>query len=258
MKRFIRILGIVVAFIGVLVLSFWIYLCNNHTTPILMYHALDKEKVGSYASVDPAVFYRQMEFIKKGKYEVISLDEYCQKLKEEKAIPWNTVVITFDDGYKDNLEGIRTLGDFGFPATIFDIVNKIGKEGYLSRSDIDNFIENTDVSIGSHGMDSAYLPETDNAKLGYEIKDSKYELEKMFFQEIKTLAYPVGGFDERALKEVESAGYLCACTTNRGFSSKRDRYALRRIKVSNRDLGMRLWAKLSGFYNVLRKVKNPY
>lgn len=258
MKRVIKTLGLVILIFAVLVFSFWIYLCNSHTTPILMYHSLDKAKVGAYAAVDVAVFYRQMEFIKKGKYEVISLDEYCQRLREDKAIPWNTVVITFDDGYKDNLEGIRILNDFGFPATIFVIADKIGKEGYLRSEDIDDFIENTKVRIGSHGLDSSYLPEADNDKLKREIKGSKYELEKMFFQQVNTFAYPVGGFDQRALKEVDDAGYLCACTTNRGFSSKQDIYALRRIKISNRDLGMRLWAKLSGFYNVFRKVKNPY
>lgn len=258
MKKFIKILGIFFAIVVVLVFSFWIYLCKNYATPILMYHSLDKDRVGTYAAVDPAVFYRQMQFIRDKNYQVMPLGEYCQRLRDKKPIPWNTIVLTFDDGYKDNLEGIRILKDLDLPATIFVIVNKIGKTGYLSKADINKFIDETKITIGSHGIDSAYLPETDNEKMRIEIEDSKRELEHMFFQEVKAFAYPIGGFDERALGDIKDSGYLCACATNRGFSRKLDRFALRRIKVTNRDLGIRLWAKLSGFYNVFRKPKNPY
>ena len=86
----------------------------------------------------------------------------------------------------------------------------------------------------------------------------KKNLEELFLKDIKTISYPVGGFDKRVLKEVENSDYLCGCTTNRGFSKKLDRFALRRIKITNRDLGLRLWAKLSGFYNIFKKVKKPY
>jgi len=37
-----------------------------------------------------------------------------------------------------------------------------------------------------------------------------------------------------------------------------DRFSLRRIKITDRDLGFRLWIKLTGFYNIFKKLKKPY
>jgi len=225
-----------------------------------MYHSLDKTKVKTYAAVDPVVFSQQMKFIKAGGYRVISLVEYCQLLKEDKSIPQNLVVITFDDGYKDNLKAIKVLKEFGYPVTIFVIAKEIGRDGFLSREDIVSFLadEEINVNIGSHTLTHAYLPDQERLVMKREISRSKSLLEENFSQDVETFSYPIGGFTKEALSDVEKAGYLCACATNRGFSRKLNRFALRRIKITNRDLGFKLWAKLSGFYNAFRKPKNPY
>jgi len=246
------------AVITVLVFSFFIYLNKNYQVPILMYHSLDESKVGSYAAVEPDVFYNQMKFIKKFGYKVISLPEYCSLLKTKELIPHDLVVITFDDGYRDNLYGIEVLKEFNYPATIFIIANKIGLKEYLLKEDIKEFLETTKVGIGSHTLNEAYLPDTEAKQLKKEIFESKTALEKVFKREIDTFSYSIGGFTEEILGLVKEADYLCACTTNRGFSRKLDQFALRRIKITNRDLGFRLWAKLSGFYNIFKKPKKPY
>ena len=240
--------------------SFWIYLNQNYATPILMYHSLDKSRVATYAAVSSEVFRKQMEFIRAGGYKVVSLPEYCKLLKKEEAIPRNWVVITFDDGYKDNLKAIDVLKEFGYPVTIFIIAKETGRDGFLSREDIVSFLadEEIKVNIGSHTLTHAYLPDQGRLVIKREISQSKSLLEENFSQDVETLSYPIGGFTKQSLSDVEAAGYLCACATNRGFSRKLSRFALRRIKITNRDLGFRLWAKLSGFYNSFRKPKSPY
>ena len=256
MKKLTLFFIIVVLLLG----SFWIYLNQNYATPILMYHSFDKSQVDTYAAVDPEVFRKQMEYIRVGGYRVVFLWEYCKLLKEGKTIPQNLVVITFDDGYKDNLKAMEVLREFGYPVTIFAIAKKIGKEGFLSREDIASFLadEKLRVDIGSHTLTHAYLPDQERSMVKREIFQSKKLLEDSFSQEVKTFSYPIGGFTEGALSDVQEAGYLCACATNRGFSRKLNRFALRRIKVTNRDSNFKLWAKLSGFYNAFRKPKNPY
>lgn len=249
---------IILLIIGVLFGSAWGYLSQNYATPILMYHSLDKDRIETYAAVDPVVFRQQMESIKDGGYKVVPLSQYCRLLKSGKPIPRNLVVITFDDGYKDNLKAVEILEDFGYPATIFIIVEKVGKEGYLSGEDIVSILSDTEVSIGSHTLTHAYLPDQKKERIKREIFQSKKQLEEHFSQNIETISYPIGGFTEKVLMDVEEAGYLCACATNRGFSKKLNRFALRRIKVTNRNLGFKLWAKLSGFYNAFRTPKYPY
>lgn len=245
--------GVVVA-----IFFFWVWLSFHYSVPILMYHSFDKNLVGKYAAVSLETFSKQMDFIKRRGYRVVPLDEYCRIVREKKEVPHNLVVITSDDGYKDNVVAIKILKEFDFPATIFLIVDRIGQEGHVSKEDVRWLLENTSVRIGSHTVSHVYLPEAEDDVLKEQIDISKEVLENMFSAEIDTIAYPIGGFDRRVLKEVERSGYQCGCTTNRGFSRKRDIFALRRIKITERDLGLRLWAKLSGFYNVFKRVKNPY
>ncbi|MDD3295968.1 MAG: polysaccharide deacetylase family protein [Candidatus Omnitrophica bacterium] len=255
MKRIFLLCGVIILAVFIL---FGAYLNANYATPILVYHSLDGKRAENYAAVDIKVFRRQMEFIKRNSYKVISLDRYCRLLRSGEAVPRRSLIITFDDGYKDNLEGIKTLKESEFPATIFIIVDKVGKEGYLSEEDIKSFLGNSQISIGSHTLTHAYLPGATVSELKKEIAFSKEILEKNFPQTVSAIAYPVGGFDERVLREAEAAGYLCACSTNRGFSKRINPFALRRIKITNSDGEFSLWAKLSGFYNVFRKLKNPY
>ncbi len=238
--------------------AFWGWLYFNYSVPIFMYHSFDASLIGKYSAVSLDTFNKQMEFIKEGGYKVVLLEDYCKILSSGAKIPRGSVILTFDDGYNNNLEAAKILKKFGFGATIFLIVNKIGDEGYLSKGDIEWFLENTGVSIGSHTLNHVYLPEADAQNTRDEIKFSKKSLEDTFDVEIIAFSYPVGGFNKMVLEQVNDAGYLCACATNRGFSRKIDNFALRRIKITERDLGLRLWAKLSGFYNIFKRVKNPY
>ena len=241
-----------------LVISFYAYLSLNYETPILMYHSLDSARVDTYAAVDPEVFSKQMEYIAMHQYKVIGLADYCRALKTGRRLPRKTIVLTFDDGYSDNLVVFPILAKFDFPATFFIIVDKLNTPGYLSRTEISQALKNPRISIGSHTITEAYLAGLKGQELSYEVGNSKVVLENLFFRNVETISYTMGGYDRETLKEVEAAGYFCACTTNRGFSKKLDRFALRRIKITNRDLSINLWAKLSGFYNVLRKPKKPY
>ncbi|MFH1518943.1 MAG: polysaccharide deacetylase family protein [Candidatus Omnitrophota bacterium] len=254
MKKLVIFLLVPAVLFGSLV----IYLNQNYATPILMYHSLDKARVETYAAIDPEVFRQQMEFIKAGGYKVTPFVDYCHLLKMGKPVPRDLVVITFDDGYRDNQKAIAILKEFGYPATIFLIAEEIGKNGFLSKEDIASFLNNAGPGIGSHTLTHAYLPDQGITGMQREILQSKKLLEEYFSQNIELVSYPIGGFNQAVLTAAQAAGYLCGCTTNRGFSREIDPFALRRIKVTNRDLGFRLWAKLSGFYNAFRKPKNPY
>ncbi len=249
---------IILLLILAVALTFYAYLYINYTTPILMYHSFDISRIKNFAVVSKENFYKQMKFIKEKKYKVMPLSDYCRALKEKKPIPRNSVVITIDDGYKDNLEAIKILKEFGFPATLFVTVDRIGKPGFLSEADIRSILEEKKITIGSHAMTHPDLPKMSDTELKNEISGSKYTLENRFKAKVETIAYPGGAYDRRTLKEVENAGYLCACTTNRGFSRKLNRLSLRRIKATNKDTRFSFWSKLSGFYNIFKKPKKPY
>jgi len=249
---------IILSIILVAAFAFYTYAYLHYATPILMYHSFDSSRTKEFAAVSNTNFYKQMAFIKEKGYKVIPLNDYCRLLKDKKPIPRNSLVITIDDGYKDNLEAIKVLKEFDFPATLFITVDRIGKPGFLSEKDIRTILHETKIAIGSHTLTHPDLPKVSDAELKKEILGSKHGLSRQFITKIETFAYPGGSYDERTLEEVENAGYICACTTNRGFSKKLNRFSLRRIKVTDRDTEFSLWSKLSGFYNVFKKPKEPY
>lgn len=213
-------------------------------------------------------FANQMEYIKKNGYEVITLDELVRSIKDKRSLKKNRVVITLDDGYKDNFEyAYPVLKRYGFPATIFIITDFIGRsyigkgKKFLNWDEVMTMSKDK-ISFGAHTKTHFYLGFVKDEKTAFEeIIGSKNAIEQRIGMPADYFCYPSGGFNEKAKALVVKAGYKGACTTNRGFADfNSDVYELKRIKVTNSDLTkpFSFWIKLSGYYNIFRKEKNPY
>ena len=256
-KRFI-VLFLIVAFLGFL---FFLWFPPRYVVPILMYHSVDN-KAGTFF-VSPENFAKQMEYIKKNGYEVITLDELVRSIKDKKHLKGNKVVITFDDGYKDNfINAYPVLKKYQFSATIFLITDFIDKNpAFLSWSEV-RIMSKDKISFGGHTKTHFYLGSMlDEKNVFDELAGSKKAIEQQINTPADYFCYPGGGFNERVKSLVVQAGYKGACATNRGFADfNSDVYELKRIKVTNSDTNkpFSFWAKLSGYYNLFRKEKNPY
>ena len=174
-------------------------------------------------------------------------------------MPRQSVVITFDDGYEDNCTlAWPILKRFGFPAIVFVTPSEVGTRGFATWEQLTRMATNG-FAIGSHTMHHAYIPETSEARLPEELAESKRVIEARIGRRVDFLSYPIGGYTPAAQAVAREAGYRAACTTNRGTSfAMTDRYALRRVKMTERDRHpLLLRAKLSGYYNLFRKLKQP-
>lgn len=244
-------------------LTFLAWALPQRVTPILAYHHINYSNVHvnlpKANTVTPENFERHMAYLKKHRYHVISLHELVESIKNKRPIPKKSVVITFDDGYDDNYTyAYPVLKEYGFPATIFVLPDLVDQEGYLTLDQMKEMIQNG-IEIGSHTSTHAYLPDLSGEKLMEEIVHSKQKLEAMLHREAGYFAYPSGGFSGEIKRIVREAGYLAACTTNRGYDRmNRDVYELKRIRPTDKDRrDVSLWAKFSGYYNLFRKAKDP-
>lgn len=122
---------------------------------ILMYHRVNPERDVLGLSVSPGFFDRQLAFLA-SRFRVISLAESVAMLSN--GIPaGNYVVITFDDGYRDNYDfAFPLLRKYGLPATIFVTVNALetGDFGWYSfdRAILESRRESIDLTSFKLGM----------------------------------------------------------------------------------------------------------
>lgn len=260
MKMLRNIVIAVVTSVVLLSLVYVFVLVPKRVVPILMYHGV-REGGDSSMYVAPSNFERQMNFIKEQGYNVISLDELVDGIKSNKKFGKKTVVITFDDGYRDNyISAFPVLDKYGFPATIFIVTGYVGDVEYMTWDQIKIMMKHG-IDFGAHTVNNVYLPsEKDTANLWEEVSGSKRDIETFTGKSPKYFAYPIGGFNSKVKSAVKMAGYKGACTTNRGLvRSNNDVFELKRVKVTNSDMTkpFHFRAKLSGYYNLFRKVKSP-
>jgi peptidoglycan/xylan/chitin deacetylase (PgdA/CDA1 family) len=260
--RFLKKVLAVIFVIAVLLSLFYaLWLSPRYVVPILMYHRFGYEK--STLFVTPGNFDRQMSYLKKNGYNVISLDELVRGIKAKRKFKHNTVVITMDDGYEDNYTyAYPVLKKYNFPATIFIASDLIKKDkDFMVWDQVRSMLKDS-ISFGAHTRNHVYLPSINNEKILWDEIAGPREviMEKTGFP-AWYFCYPTGGFTEKIKGMVEKAGYKAACTTNRGFAKlNKDLYELKRVKVTNSDCNkpFSFWAKLSGYYNLLRSIKRGY
>jgi len=256
-KRFFLICSFTLVFF---VSCFLLWISNNHTIPIMMYHNVDVTHKGEATFITPEIFEKQMKFLKDHRYRVLGLGEYLNAIENEKKLPKRTVVISFDDGNENNYtQAFKILKKYNYPAIIFMPSGFVGKEEFLNEKQLKEMMAQN-ITVGSHSKLHKYLPDLTTKELEDEIVNSKKDLEDLLGGEVKFFAYPIGGFNDEIKDIVKSAGYKAACATNRGFDKlNKDLYELNRIRFSNNDKQwFQLWGKLSGYYNLFRKPKNPY
>jgi len=89
---------------------------------ILRYHAVCGPEGYPYADphlcVSPSGFERHVAYLASN-YEVLPLPEIVSRMRNNRPLPANTVALTFDDGYADNLEAARTLNRYGASGTFY-------------------------------------------------------------------------------------------------------------------------------------------
>jgi peptidoglycan/xylan/chitin deacetylase (PgdA/CDA1 family) len=255
-----RLLLTILVVLALWVLGMVVWIQGHYVVPILMYHRVSLADEFPMNTVSPKAFARQMDFIDKNGYHVIGFDELVEGTRVGKKFPHNTVVITFDDGYRDNYNNaFPVLNRHHFPATIFLISDFLGINPNLLDWDQVKEMGQYGITFGSHTRHHVYLPEESEGQLKDEIRGSKRVIEEHLGKPVYYFSYPSGGFSEHIKTLTAMAGYKAAVATNRGYDRYNiDVYELSRIRVNGWDSPFVLWNKLSGYYNLFRKLRSSH
>ncbi len=99
---------------------------------ILAYHSIDNGTVLLNLPLD--IFMKQMEYLKKNGYKVMNAEEFLDIVRNNSVLPEKHVLLTFDDGFKDNFtNAFPLLTSMNFPFVVFLTTDYIGGTAEWSK-----------------------------------------------------------------------------------------------------------------------------
>lgn len=224
--------------------------------PVLMYHhisdlagisATDATAIG--LRVAPKVFEAQMEYLVTKKYNTVTSEDIYNYQYRGIKLPSNPILLTFDDGYRDNyinvfpvLKKHKLIGEFAL------ITNVIGQGEYMSWDEALD-MKKGGMAFSSHSFFHCYLAGVDSVatktngfktyvptpkgtvdtidancpNIGFggvldfnqvnnELKKSKNTLETKLGVKIFGIVYPYGNYNIEVMKLAQANGYYYGYT----------------------------------------------
>jgi peptidoglycan/xylan/chitin deacetylase (PgdA/CDA1 family) len=232
---------------------------------ILMYHQIAEHQDGARFNglrVPLEMFEKQLQWLTQNNWNFFTMADLV-KLKNE--LPEKSVVLTFDDGYLDNLtNALPLMKKYNARATLYLVIDRhdndwstnkkkhhdsgeLARDPKLTDQQVTELLDSGCFELGGHTLSHANLNSLNTAQKIAEITESKTTLEEMFKTEVTSFAYPFGIFSEEDVDIVKQSGYTNAVTTDAGIDDlSQSMFNLKRVKISGKD----------NFYAFKLRIKN--
>jgi peptidoglycan/xylan/chitin deacetylase (PgdA/CDA1 family) len=199
--------------------------------PVLNYHKVDNQPLA--LSLSPQEFDEQMSYLAENGYNTISPDQLSAYLKYGRPLPDKPVLITFDDGYRDNYtNAFPILKKYGFTATIFLVTSLVGHDDRFLTWDQVREMQKSGFTFGSHTVNHLALTKLTDEQVQSELVESSREIERELGTRPRYFAYPTGAYNRQLAEMVRQAGYRAAFTIRYGqVGLNSDPFALERIPI---------------------------
>ncbi len=195
----------------------YIYYHFRKRVPILMYHRIATVK-GDRNSLPVEKFEEQMQYLEEKGFHSITMEQLESHILHGSPLPDKPIVLTFDDGYKDNVEtALPILKKYHQIGNVFSIANWRGKENKWENFGKELTVTMNDEEllqwqregnyIGSHTMDHPFLSECEPLRLRDELAQSKEVFDALTEKDVSCICYPYGDFNEEVIEEAKKCGY---------------------------------------------------
>jgi len=122
---------------------------------VLEYHSISTNGFEDQITITKEKFIQHLDYLNTKGYKTMWLSEIDDYQKQNKSLPPKTVVLTFDDGYKNNYtELLPLLKQYNMKATCFMVLGRIGKnidwQGQYVNNTMELMTKDQLVEIGSY------------------------------------------------------------------------------------------------------------
>lgn len=246
--------------------------CNRKRVIILCYHGVT-ERLNRHPN-DPAGlhiradrFEAQLNYLHRH-YQVISLGKFLEARRTNAPLPNHSVVLTFDDGYRNFLTGaLPRLAEREMPASVFLITDRIADESQSNHAwselDDETFLSWDEVrelhqhgvEFGSHTCSHRKLSQIAASDAEHELRISQQKIRGHLSQPAMPLAFPYGAYSDAVVAMARELPYTCALTTDAGTNGpSTDLFLLRRNLIGDNDDEALFAARVSGLTALFQKA----
>lgn len=204
--------------------------------PVLLYHSVQDDPPSWIApyTVTPRIFAEQLDRIADSGRTVVPLHRLATALRGGPAMPANSVVLTFDDGFADFYWTVtQLLTERDLPATLYLTTGAVNVPGapaagsLLPPARMLNWrqvvtLDACGVEIGAHTRTHPQLDTLSSRWLPSEIVGCRRELEDVLGHPVVSFAYPHGYSSATVRRQVREAGYTSAAAVLNALSSDND------------------------------------
>lgn len=207
--------------------------------PILMYHYLsappaDADIYRTDLSVTPEHFAAHLDAMQAAGYAVISLYDLLDHLVQGAPLPEKPVVITFDDGYRDNyMNAFPLLHEREMTASFFVVTDFVSEQrpAYMTWEMLREMFAGG-MDIESHARNHVSLKGKDTDYLVWQALGSLEAIEQEIGVRPRFVSYPAGDYDQQTIDLFHSANFWAGLTTVQGAThSSDDLFQLHRVRV---------------------------
>lgn len=228
--------------------------------PVLMYHRVgEPDHARDVYCIRPERFAAQMHALAKANYQAVGIEDFEAWWRNEKSLPANSFVLTFDDGFTGVHDfAAPILKKLAWPATVFLVAGKIAGysdwkvttgEPMLPHPLMDatqlRTLSAQGFSLHSHSLLHRDLATLDTSALGQDLRDSSALIAGISGQAPVYLAYPYGRHNEAVRNAAQRAGFTLAFSVESGFNRPGESaYQIRRLDVFGTDTPANLLRKV--------------
>lgn len=169
---------------------------------ILMYHKVSNSET-DFLTVNVLQLKQQLIWLKEH-YQIIKLSDLYQHITSKKALPPKALLITFDDGYKNNFElAYPIFKELNLPFCIFLVANFINHSVDYDNQiqdflNINNLEEMSDLAeYGLHSLNHLNINDINKDELEIEIKNCHYKISSFTDKLVPIWAYTYGAYPKK-------------------------------------------------------------